>query len=213
MIISSRQWVNKKLQHFASLISLLPLTPLITLFLFIVYPPGLVSMVLYSLGSNHIFHLEILSSILKDLNQHLSPFNKEFLKGPSWVLFSSSFILLLSVPSSLIPWLNIISTLMTLNFSFLLLLWNLYKIALILKIPLILFQHGCQLTFCHSISLKLNFYSLVFLSRLQKSLNPLLSCPPMSLLLQFNLHVILVSFLTPHSLCLTIFPLCLNFVS
>ena len=77
---------------------------------------------LYSLGSNHIFHLKILSSMLKDLNQHLSPFNKEFLKGPSWVLFSSSFILLLSVPSSLIPWLNIISMLMTLNFSFLLLL-------------------------------------------------------------------------------------------
>ena len=49
--------------------------------------------------------------MLKHLNQHHSLFNKEFLKGPSWVLFSSSFILLLSVPASLIPWLNIISTL------------------------------------------------------------------------------------------------------
>jgi len=105
---------------------------------------------------------------------------------------------------------NIISTLMTLNSSFLFLPLISRKTLLNLKQLLTLYLPGCQPICFRSISLKLNSYSLGFLNSLLKSLIQIFLCLLMSPILLLTQHANLVSFLTYHLLCLIIFPLYLN---
>jgi len=113
----------------------------------------------------------------------LSQLFRVFLKAPFLVLYFLFLIPLPSALSSLTHLSNIISTLMTLNSSFLFLPLISRKTLLTLKQLLTLSLPGCQpICFC-SISFKLNSYSSGFLNSLLKSLIQIFLCLLMSPLL------------------------------